>query len=132
MKALDRLRQMVRNEGCVSFASCLDQESAKIGPPAGVGLSRGACLSEQLTNYLRNNDIASETPPFEPLDSGTFLETGTDTTDEASPWPELPPLPDDDEHARWLRGEVGFAHAFCQHCRKALGERALVDIGHGV
>lgn len=21
-------------------------------------------------------------------------------------WPELPPLPDDDEHARWLRGEA--------------------------
>jgi hypothetical protein len=44
-----------------------------------------------------------------------------------SNWPELPPLPVDDEHARWLRGEVGT----CGHCRRPVTEREVVDIGHG-
>ena len=59
-----------------------------------------------------------------------------------SNWPELPPLPADDEHARWLRGEISkgeeytplgkLAAAYCRHCNKALGARAVVYIGHGV
>jgi hypothetical protein len=49
-------------------------------------------------------------------------------------WPawSAPKLPDDDEHARWLRGEISFAAAFCRRCQKALGPHAVVHIGHGV
>ena len=57
-------------------------------------------------------------------------------------YPELPPLPADDEHARWLRGDSSNASPashlvadfapFCRSCRRVVAEREVVDIGHGV
>ena len=56
--------------------------------------------------------------------------------------PELPPLPADDEHARWRRGDSSNALStshlladfapFCRSCRRVVAEREVVDIGRGV
>jgi hypothetical protein len=111
MRALDRLRQMQRGDlaqgGCVSFVSASDQESEKIEPRTRAHAAGGQENRKHLTNSLNDNDVDPVTRSVEPADSCSFLEPGTDKTDETSCWPELPPLPIGDEHDRWLRGEVG-------------------------